>query len=64
MTDPHYHSLVNTLEHLIEQSHFTPSELREACILASMHYEMKYFKKYDMVDPEINRRIIDLPAKQ
>ncbi|HHX35452.1 MAG TPA: DUF945 domain-containing protein [Gammaproteobacteria bacterium] len=39
MNDPEYRSLVNMLENLIAQAHFTPSELREACVLASINYE-------------------------
>jgi len=36
--DPEWHCLVDKLEQLIEQAKFTPSELREACILASIRY--------------------------
>lgn len=39
VNDPEYHHLVQTLEGLIEQARFTPSELREACILASINAE-------------------------
>lgn len=45
MNDPDYHNLVNTLEQLIEQAGFTPSELREACVLASINYEMRYIRE-------------------
>lgn len=38
--DVEYHHLVDYLECLIVKAHFTPSELREACILATIHYEM------------------------
>ena len=34
MNDPQYHELVNALEHFIERTQFTPSELREAAVLA------------------------------
>ena len=44
MNDPEYHSLVNMLEQVIEQARFTPSELREACILASINYEMRHVR--------------------
>ena len=45
MNDPEYHHLVCTLENLIEQARFTPSELREACILASINYEMRHVRE-------------------
>jgi hypothetical protein len=42
MNDPEYHHLVMTLERLIEQARFTPSELREACMLAAINCEMRH----------------------
>lgn len=38
--DVEYHRLVDYLESLIIKSQFTPSELREASVLAAIHYEM------------------------
>lgn len=46
--DPHYHHLVDMLEGLIEQALFTPSELREACLLASINYEMRHVKNFQI----------------
>lgn len=53
MNDPEYHRLVNMLEGLIEDAHFTPSELREACILASINYEMRHMRSHQ-IDPRLN----------
>ena len=50
MNDPEYHHLVNTLEGLIEAARFTPSELREACLLASINYEMRHVRDMQ-IDP-------------
>lgn len=50
MNDPDYHHLVCTLESLIEQARFTPSELREACLLASINYEMRHIREMQ-IDP-------------
>lgn len=50
--DPQYNHLVNMLESLIEQAHFTPSELREACILASINYEMRHVRDIN-IDPRV-----------
>jgi len=61
MHDPEYHHLVNTLEQLIEQARFTPSELREACILASINYEMRHVRDQH-IDPRVEDafRILDM----
>jgi hypothetical protein len=60
MNDPEYHHLVCTLEQLIEQARFTPSELREACILASINYEMRHVRDYH-IDPRVDNafRVLD-----
>lgn len=39
--DPEYHQLVNMLESFIERAQFTPSEMREAVVLACINYEMR-----------------------
>ncbi len=52
LNDPEYHHLVQTLEHLIESARFTPSELREACILASINYEMRHVRSTG-IDPRL-----------
>lgn len=52
MNDPEYHHLVCTLESLIEQARFTPSELREACVLASINYEMRHIRDHH-IDPRV-----------
>jgi hypothetical protein len=50
LNDPEYHHLVRMLENFIEQARFTPSELREASILACINYEMRHVR--DMtIDP-------------
>jgi len=52
MNDPEYHHLVCMLESLIEQARFTPSEMREACILASINYEMRHIREHQ-IDPMV-----------
>lgn len=60
MNDPEYHNLVCTLESLIERARFTHSELREACVLASINYEMRHLRGIH-IDPraEDALRVLD-----
>ena len=51
LNDPEYYRLVNMLEGLIEQAAFTPSELREACVLACINYEMRHVRTI-RIDPK------------
>jgi hypothetical protein len=37
--DPYFSSLVDLLESFIHRTQYTPSELREAALLAAIHYE-------------------------
>ncbi len=60
MNDNEYHRLVNMLEQFIERAQFTPSELREASILACINYEMRHVR--DMtIDPRTEEafRVLD-----
>ena len=56
MNDPEYHHLVRMLEQLIDQARFTPSELREACVLASINYEMRHIRDTH-IDPKIENAL-------
>jgi hypothetical protein len=44
--DPSYRQIVQMLESLIHEAKFTPSELREASILASILYEERNIQHY------------------
>jgi hypothetical protein len=52
MNDPEYNHLVQTLEQMIEQARFTPSELREAVVLACINYEMRHVRDMS-IDPYV-----------
>jgi hypothetical protein len=60
MNDPEYQHLVKMLEDLIEHARFSPSELREACVLASINYEMRHVRDLH-IDPraEDALRVLD-----
>jgi len=60
MNDPEYHQLVKMLENFIERAQFTPSELREAAILASINYEMRQVRQAT-IDPRTEEafRVLD-----
>lgn len=52
MNDPEYNHLVGMLESFIDRARFTPSELREACVLASINYEMRHLRERQ-IDPRV-----------
>jgi len=52
MNDPEYHALVQMLESFIERARFSPSELREACVLVSINYEMRHVREQS-IDPRV-----------
>ena len=52
MNDPQYHNLVTMLEKFIDQAQFTPSELREAVVLACINYEMRNIQG-QAIDPRL-----------
>lgn len=51
--DPEYRLLVQTLESFIHQARFTPSELREAAVLASINYEINHYRGMVEIDPDV-----------
>lgn len=60
MNDPEYHQIVQMLENFIERAQFTPSELREAVVLACINYEMRHVRERT-IDPRTEEalRVLD-----
>lgn len=56
--DPHFRNLVKYMEALIHQAQFTPSELREAVMLAAINYEMSRLSTVFMENDNVNNAII------
>lgn len=44
--DPQFRTVVDMLEHLIRGAQMTPTEVREAAILATIHYESYTVRPY------------------
>lgn len=50
--DPEFRRLVDTLESVIHSARYTPSEIREAAVMASINYEMKHVGRTIYLDKE------------
>lgn len=48
-TDATFHTLVDSLEALLIHAHLTPSEIREAAMLAAIHHEERSRRREDFV---------------
>lgn len=44
--DPQFRTLTDMLEHLIHEAKMTPTEVREAAILATIHYEQRTIRPF------------------
>jgi hypothetical protein len=56
-----YRQLVELLTSFLFRTEFTPSELREAAILASIHFERLNIRRHHiMLTPEIHRQLDEL----
>lgn len=50
--DPEFKTLVDVMESFIHQNKYTPSEMREAAVMASINYEMRRTDRIVYLDPK------------
>ena len=43
-SDPLFHALVDTIHAAIEQKQYTATEVRDAAMLAAIHYEQRHMR--------------------
>lgn len=55
--DPAFKNLVEMMTHQIFSCNFTPSEMREAAIMASINYEMMNVNKTRYIRPEMEEAL-------
>ncbi len=53
--DPAYKNCVDMMEHMMHTAQFTPSEMREMAVLASIHHEMRYGVRHYTVPSNVSR---------
>ena len=55
--DPAYRQLVDMLEEFIVQAEFTPSEIREACMLACIRHELYRRIRLGLISAEAEKAL-------
>lgn len=56
LSDAEFHQLVDLMESMIRRGQFTPSECREAAMLAQMHHEMT-FRRMVRFSPDLVKEL-------
>jgi hypothetical protein len=60
--DASFHQLVDAMHSMIDKCYFSPSKMREAAVLASIHYELQSTRRYYTVPLDVNEAIAKLCA--
>jgi hypothetical protein len=59
--DPFYKNVVDSLTHMISTAQLSPSEMREAAVLASINYEMMHIRQFHIpMTTELHEKLEDL----
>lgn len=53
--DAQYRTLVVAIEHQLHEANFTPSEVREAAVLACIHYEQRNAMPLRIIPAEVRQ---------
>ena len=57
--DPAFRQLVDTMHHFIQKAEFTPTEMREAALLACIHYESYQVRRIYLDKDQFNLSPLD-----
>ncbi len=55
LSDPAFKMLVDSMEIEIQRCNYSPSELREAALLAAIHYEQRHCRSLFTIQKEAER---------
>jgi len=62
-TDVTYRTMVDSMTQMIRECHFTPSEMREMAIMASINYELRYAQRIHKMMPDDVKKALDVLHK-
>ena len=61
LNDPLYKAVVDQMEYLLHTAQLTPSEMREAAVLASINYENMNVRRYHIaLTPELHQTLEEM----
>jgi hypothetical protein len=58
LNDPAFHALVDVLYAHVEQGQFTPTEIREAAMLAQIKYEERHLRPIQFTADQVRKGLV------